>query len=138
MPEKPTPYILAMILCDHIHVDPATGKHYLLGLFSTIGAKDFPVKHSGMALHLELTDGRGDTRIEICLVDAEGEREPIFKTEGQVAFPDPRMIAQLDFGMHNIVFPEPGEYRFQIYANDELLMERRLVVARIGEQERGQ
>jgi hypothetical protein len=29
--------------------------------------------------------------------------------------------------MQGIVFPEPGEYRFQLYANNYLLGERRIV-----------
>jgi hypothetical protein len=42
------------------------------------------------------------------------------------------MVAELNFLINKLVFPAPGEYRFQVYGNDELLMERRLDVVAIG------
>jgi hypothetical protein len=53
---------------------------------------------------------------------------PLFSGEGTIEFPDPRVVAELNFGLRNVGFPHPGEYRFQVYANEELLMERRLHV----------
>jgi len=38
------------------------------------------------------------------------------------------MVAELNFIITNIVFAQPGEYRLQIFGNEELLMERRLYV----------
>jgi hypothetical protein len=131
MPEPklgaPGPTVLAMVICDAIHQDPATKKCTLLGTFSTITARSFPVVHPGLAIHVALTEGRGNTRIRLSLVSAD-EHQTLFTQEGVIQFADPRVVAEINFGIRNLNLPNPGEYRVQIHANDELLGERRLHV----------
>ena len=81
-----------------------------------------------MCLHIELTDGRGNVKLRLQLIDAEEEREPLFVGEGILKLEDPRAIAEIDFVIQNVSFPAPGEYRFQIFGNNELIIERRLVI----------
>lgn len=40
------PYCLAMVLCDAVHRDPATAKHFVMGTFSSVGATDFRPRFS--------------------------------------------------------------------------------------------
>jgi len=124
----PVPMVLAMIICDAIHQDAATKKSTLLGTFSTINARQFPAVHRQLALHAVLTGGHGRTRIRLTLIGPDETEQPLFSREGTIEFNDPRMVAELNFVMNNITFNKPGEYRFQLYGNDELLMERRLYV----------
>jgi len=124
----PGPVVLAMVICDAIHQDPATKKCTLLGTFSTITARSFPVVHPGLAIHVALTEGRGNTRIRLTLVSSDEEQQVLFTQEGTIQFADPRVVAEINFGIRNLALPRPGEYRVQILANDELLGERRLQV----------
>ena len=124
----PAPVVLAMIVCDAIHQDPATKKCTLLGTFSTISARKFPVVHRQLAVHVALTDGRGKVNMRLTLVGMDESQPPLFSGEGTIEFPDPRVVAELNFRLANVSFPQPGAYRFQVFANDELLMERRLQV----------
>jgi len=126
--ERPAPVVLAMVVCDAIHQDPATGKCTLLGTFSTLTARSFPAVHPMMAVHVALTDGHGQTRIRLCLVAVQSDEQRLFDQEGTINFPDPRAVAEINFGLRNLSFPRPGEYRFQVYGNDQLLAERRLLV----------
>lgn len=125
---RPAPMVLAMILCDAIHQDPATKKSTLLGTFSTINAIKFPAVHRQLAVHAALTNGHGKTQIRLTLIGPNESKPAIFSREGTIEFIDPRMVAELNFGLANVTFPEPGEYRLQLFGNDELLMERRLYV----------
>lgn len=122
------PYPLAMVVCDAIWQDPATRKSFLLGLFSVIQAKAFPAVHPVMAIHVALTDGRGTLPIRLRLVDAGEEREPLFEGTQEVVFPDPRTVVELTYHLGGARFESAGEYRFQLYAGTELLMERRVLV----------
>ncbi len=130
----PAPVVLAMIICDAIYQDPATRKCTLLGTFSTINARQFPVVHPQLAVHVALTDGHGRTRIRLTLVGTDENQRPLFSGEGAIEFNDPRMVAELNFTIANLTFPAPGEYRLQVQANDELLMERRLYVLEMGQR----
>lgn len=121
------PLCLGLILADAIWVDPGSGKRTILGTFSTIFAPRFPAVHHLMAIHCALTDGHGNTEVVLKLVDMKNE-ESLFETKGMLEFKDPRMVAEIDFHLPNLVFPHEGEYRFQLFGNGEFLMERRLSV----------
>ena len=125
---RPAPMVLAMILCDAIYQDPATKKCTLLGTFSTINARQFPATHRQLSVHVAMTDGHGKTAIRLTLVGPDESAPALFSRDGVIEFGDPRMVAELNFIITNIVFAHPGEYRLQILGNDELLMERRLYV----------
>lgn len=124
----PAPVVLAMVLCDAIHQDPATRKCTLLGTFSTINVRAFPATHRQLAVHVAMTEGRGKTRVRLRLVRSDEAETEIFSREGTIDFGDPRVVAELNFTINNVVFQSTGEYRLQVYGNDELLKERRLYV----------
>jgi hypothetical protein len=125
--EQQPPYVLAMIICDSVYIDPTTSKRSLLGIFSDIIAPSFPVNIAHFMLYAVFTDGHGTTPIKIRLVDANELRDPIVDQDSEVIFHDPRMMADLIFGMVGLGFPEPGEYRLQLLCCGTLLMERRIV-----------
>jgi hypothetical protein len=127
------PYPLAMVICDLAWRDPATGKITLLGCFSAVSASDFPVSIFSLGLYIALTDGRGKIPIRIRIVDVDESREPIFESEVEFDFADPRVIAEICLNMPGLTFPEPGEYRCQAFAGSDFLIERRIVAVRTGE-----
>ena len=129
----PPPYPLAMVICDSIWHDRGTGKRFLLGCFSTIHATDFPATHPVMAVYVAITNGRGAVPFKIQLVDADEEREPLWIAEAEIEFTDPRSVVELEFVMKGVTFPEPGEYRFQLFASGQWNMERRFLVNELEE-----
>jgi hypothetical protein len=132
----PPPYPLAMVISDAIWHDPGTGKRTILGCFSVIFARTFPAVHGMMAVYVAVTNGRGRVPIALQVVgaiDDEDEEATLFRGEGEVEFPDPRAVVELDFHLQNVTFPREGEYRFQLFAGNEFLMERRLVVVQVPE-----
>jgi len=139
MPEdkfgKPAPVVLAMVLCDAIYQDPATQKCTLLGTFSTINVRKFPATHRQLAVHVAMTDGYGQTRIKLMLAHADDNKDPLFSQEGTIEFTNPRVVAELNFVIANLVFHEPGEYRLQVYGDDQLIAERRLYVTDVSRQQ---
>jgi hypothetical protein len=108
-----------------------TGKYALLGVFSDIAAKIFPFTHPLLATHICLTDALGTIPIKIQLIDADEEEDPLFVVEHDLEFPDKRAIIVVNAHMKDIAFPKPGEYRLQVYAQKQFIIERRLVVKSI-------
>ena len=123
---KPAPDVLALIVCDQIITDRLTGKQSLIGMFSKIHARGFPVAHPQLSVFVAMTEGYGETEFAIRLVDANDARPPIVEGRGKVRFKDPRAIANLALQFHGLTFPEPGEYRVQLDSGGELLREARL------------
>jgi hypothetical protein len=131
----PTPMALAMVVCDAVWVDPATGKSTILGTFASIHGHDFPLAVPTMAVYLALTDARGVVPLELRLVDVDEEQEPVFQTELSQEFADPIVVAELVVILENKIFPTPGEYRLQLFAAGDFLMERRVFVQQYGKEQ---
>lgn len=124
--KKPPPDVLSLIVCDQIITDRLTGKQSLIGMFSRVPALRFPVSHPQLCVYVVLTEGHGKTGFVIRIVDADDARPPIVEGRGSVEFKDPRAIANLALQFHGLQFPEPGQYRVQLWSQDELLREVRL------------
>ena len=125
------PDALSLLVCDQILIDRLTGKTSLIGMFSTIGAARFPIRHPHLCVFASLTDGRGKTPLEIAIVDSEDARPPIVSGTGTLEFKDPRAVASLNLHFNGLVFPEPGEYRVQLKCYGELLREARLMLSKV-------
>ncbi len=127
---KPVPDVLALVVCDQIITDRLTGKQSLIGMFSTIHSFRFPAVHPQLCVFCSLTDGHGSSPLTIRIVDSNDARPPLVQGQGTVHFQDPRAIANLSLQFHGLRFPEPGEYRVQIFCRGELLREARLMLVR--------
>jgi len=124
--DKPIPDVMALIVCDQIITDRITGKQSLIGMFSKVHAPRYPAAHPQLSVYVALTEGYGETDITIRIVDSNEARPPIVEGKGKVAFKDPRAIANLALQFHGLTFPQAGEYRIQLFANDQLCREARL------------
>ena len=129
--DKPAPDVLSLIVCDQIITDRLSGKQSLIGMFSKVHAQRFPAAHPHLCVFVALTEGYGETELEIRIVDANDARPPLVAGKGRVNFKDPRAIANLSLQFHGLTFPEPGEYRVQLYARGELLREARLQLVQV-------
>lgn len=133
----PPPFALAMVVCDGVWNDPATGKKFILGTFSSLGSRSFPAVHPMLSLYITLTNGRGKVPFRVQIVDVDEERPPINEARGEIEFPDPRSIVELVLMMMGVNFPSAGEYRIQLFVSDEFVMERRLLLVHIPEVKNG-
>ena len=125
---KSKPQLLAWLLCDGVHIDPSSGKHTILGVFSNIMAKRFPVVHPQMVWFMTLTDvaaGNHKMRISMSLdpTDPKLLIERPFESQGPLVRINP--INEI----RNLSFQQPGEYSILIEIDDEPLLATSLTVA---------
>jgi hypothetical protein len=119
MPTKPQ--VLAWLTCDAVHIDPATGKHTILGVFSNIRARQFPVTHPQMAWFLSLGDvasGQHTVRLSIGLDAAH--TQPLV----DVNFQSPGPLAKINLagGLQNVPFAKAGDYAIVVEVDNEPLL----------------
>jgi len=119
MSEPPVPSVLAMLVCDQVIIDQQTKKKSLIGIFDNVNAFAFPTAVN-CAVYAKLADAEGDYRFKVRLVNLKdeqllGEMEVSAKVQSQVDPAD--MVIQL----MGAVFPTPGKYEVQLYANDVYL-----------------
>ena len=125
------PILLSAITCGRVIFDKVSGMPSIIDIVQTINAQIFPARHPQIVFFCELTNGHGTTKMKIRLVDAQEEDKYIFEKEGSVEFKNVKQIITLAMDLHGIVFPQPGEYRFQLFAGGNLLGERRIICRKI-------
>lgn len=125
------PIALAMLLCDGLHVDPGTGKKTILGIFTSVGSMVYPFKLPQFVVFVSLTDGRGKMPVEVRVVkmaiEIDDPDTTVASTKLEMPVEDP--LAVIDFAMvlQGVEFPEPGEYRVQLWACGEYIISRRIM-----------
>jgi len=121
------PQLLAWVTCDGVHIDPGSGKHTLLGVFSNISARQFPVTHPFMIWFLTICDcAPGEHRIRISMGLDATHPQPLI--ERPFASQSPLHRINLINEIRNLTFPQPGDYSIIIEIDDEPLLATNLTI----------
>ena len=118
------PMGVAIVICEKVIREHGTNNKTLVSTFNSIAAPRFPCQHSRLAILVSLTNGNGTCSVELHFKKSEGEAA--FKVLGEVIFNGPYHVVDLVFKVKNCVFPEPGTYVFEVYADKEYIFESRL------------
>jgi len=130
MTEVP-PILLSAIICERVIFDKISGMPSIINIVQNINAPKYPVRYPSLVFFCELTNGHGRTNTTIRLVEGQEEEKVIFEQKGVAQFKDVKQVVSLALNLQGIVFPREGEYRFQLFADESLLGERRLICRRI-------
>lgn len=124
-----------MVLCDGVHRDPATSKFTILGTFDSFVAKKYPARIS-LGIYFVVTDGIGSCVLRLQLVDAnagavdaklEGDVPGrVFRMQAEQVFEDPLQVTEEAMELEFFI-PSPGIYFCELWADDKMLMQRRLI-----------
>ncbi len=125
------PILLSAITCNRVIFDKVSGMPSIIDIVQTIDAPRYPARHPQIVFFCEMTNGHGTTDVKISLVNTQEEEKIIFEREGKVRFENVKQIVTLAMNLQGIVFPVPGEYRFQLFASGYLLGERRIVCRKV-------
>lgn len=113
--------LLAFLTCDGIHIDPLSGKHTILGVFSNLHAERFPIVHPRMIWFLTLMDvpvGQHNLQITIGL-PTESSRVVV---DRDFESKSPAQRINLINDIQNLRFKAPGDYSIVIEVDDETLL----------------
>jgi Family of unknown function (DUF6941) len=127
-PVQSKPQLLVWLTCDGVHIDPATGKHTILGVFSNIKARGFPVVHPFMIWFITLTDvspGQHHIRISLSL----DPTHPVELIRRPFESQSPLHRINLINEIRNLSFNQPGDYSILIEIDDEPLLATNLTVS---------
>lgn len=125
---RSTPQVLAWLTCDGVHVDPGSGKHTILGVFSNIRGRQFPVVHPFMVWFLTLSDvPAGQHKIKISFGLDATNTQPLIERNFESQSPLQRI--NLINEIRNLSFPQPGEYSIIIEVDDDPLLATSITVS---------
>lgn len=121
------PQLLAWVTCDGVHIDPGSGKHTLLGIFSNIHAGQFPMVYPFMVWFMTITDcAPGPHKMRISMGHGDANPQPLIERPFESVSPLDRI--NLINEIRDLVFPVPGEYSLLIEIDDEPLLATNITI----------
>jgi hypothetical protein len=122
------PQLLAWLTCDGVHIDPGSGKHTILGIFSNIQAREFPVTHPFMIWFMTITDcSPGEHKMRISMGLEATNLQPLLDRQFESQSPLHRI--NLINEIRNLSFPQAGDYSLLIEIDDEPLLVTNLTIS---------
>lgn len=118
--KKQKPILLAINICDQIIRDEATKKISLIGLFNTIKADTFPIRHSLLHVYVAITNGQGEYEGELRFVNLSN-RQLVAKALGKIGFYNPLEVYEFNFAFQNLEFSSEGKYAVEFLCDGELV-----------------
>lgn len=126
---KPTPFVLAVNICDSIIRDETTKKVSLIGLFSVIRATNFPAVHPLLHIYAALTNGHGKYKTGFRFVRIGKDEEKILpELNGELNFANPLQVVEINFSLRNLTLNQPGTYEIQIICDGSIVGQRKFYV----------
>lgn len=122
------PQVLVWITCDGVHIDPGSGKHTILGVFSNIRARQFPVVHPFMIWFLTISDvPAGQHKIRISMGLEPTSLTPLIDRAFESQSPLQRI--NLINEIRNLSFAQPGDHSILIEVDEEPLLATSITVS---------
>jgi hypothetical protein len=110
-----------------VHIDPASGKHTILGIFSNIHGHAFPLVHPFMIWFLTITDcAAGEHKLRISMGFNANSPKPLIERSFGADSPLDRI--NLINEIRHLPFPAPGEYSLVVEIDDEPLLATSILV----------
>ena len=131
----PTPAVKAILICDQVIHEHGTNKKSLIGIFEDIHLPTFPARYPRIAIYVNMTDANGEYVLEMRLLSDKGDEIGRGSTP-KVKIDNPLATCEFALQIQNIVFPDAGQFEFQIYANGDFLASKAFRVKKIQQQAR--
>lgn len=119
----------AMLLCDQVITEAATGKKSLIGVFERICVLKLPCTHPALAVYVKFTGAQGSYQFRLELVDLQSNRVVGASVLPALAVEDRLGSYELVFNLRNTIFQSEGKYEFRIYADDAVFGAKTFSVA---------
>ena len=124
--EKIDPTLLFSVLCDDVRREE-NGKFILIGLFESVGAVNFPVRHPALFVMNCWCSGMGDFTQRTRIIAPDGAKlieDDLTKFTLNDLKSKHRVVARFN----NVLFNVAGEYSVEVLLDDELKVRYPLMV----------
>ena len=132
----PAPIVLALVVADEITRDQESGKCTIHGVFYAAECASFPTKAS-LSVYGAITGFHGKVKVEIRFVEVGDNDRLMAAATQEFSSKDPHTVVEMVLNFRDIIFKQPGEYRVQLLAGGEHLLERRIQLAVMDEDSDG-
>jgi hypothetical protein len=123
----PKPVALGLTLCEKVIVEDGTKSVSLIGIFSKVRGRTFPLALPPVWVAATLTGSQGEGELSLSVTNLQTDEEQHLLTE-RIVFPDRFAEIQKYLRLNTFVFPEPGEYMITLMVDDDWVAQRRVII----------
>lgn len=131
------PIVLSIMTCGRVIFDKMTGLASVIDIVQNINAPHFPIRQN-ICFFSEMTNGHGKCLVKVKVVKTDENDKVMFEQERPVEFSDVKQIVAFALNIHGAPFPEPGEYRFGLFADSKFIAERRILCRKVEMPQKGE
>jgi hypothetical protein len=125
------PNAVDLFLCEQVIVEEGTRNLTLVNCFTLRMVKQFPSEKLPFVVFFLLTDGAGEVLVEVAIQRLDTLDE-IYRYARTFRFTNPLEEARGILRIRNCSFPAPGSYQIMLFAEGELIGQRKVRVLREG------
>jgi hypothetical protein len=120
------PLTKAIYLCEDVIEDRSNHNIHLIGTFNAIRPADsvYPYRPAQLCVFAQMVGGVEEASIHVEIADTRSGALVYAWPEQRIRFPGRRTTVFACFRILNCVFPEPGVYVVELYANRVFLDDR--------------
>lgn len=107
---KPLPHCRAILICERVADDPATGELTLHKLIECFRMPAFPAASPSFMVFVQLYDGIGRYRVSMALNALDDDTSVARATLPDVDFPDRLAKMEMIIPVDSVFLPRPGRY----------------------------
>ena len=130
--DLPTPFLLAMLVCDSVINDATTGKASIIGVFDTVWSPTFPVQQP-VSLYIRMTDAAGSYKVKLQFVRLDDDAV-VATVEGEFTAEDRLRFVELSLRLPPVELRDEGKYEFRLWANERYIGRATFSAAKAGKQ----
>lgn len=123
------PLVVGLTICKRMAVDPSQGETSLIGLFHSLGFRQFPTPAQSFTVYGALYGGTGEGIMELVCSRMETE-EDVYRYQKWLYLPGPGTVTNLEMKVTRCSFPASGTYAFTLRVDGESLTHRSFEVYR--------
>jgi len=124
---NPSPVVLGLTLCEQVIVEETTRNVTLVNCFTHRTVNQIPSEPVSFVAFATLCDANGPITLEVVLERLD-TLDLVRRITVASRFPDPLHTIRCIARIRNVSFPVPGHYQVLLFADKELIAQRKLVV----------
>ncbi len=116
------PILQAIVLCDCVYADAATGKKVIAGTFNTLWAAEFPTQFARSTfVYLSLTDVHDHAVLQLHYVDLKTNDILLGLDKLHIAAASPLECVEVALEIPPLPMPHPGVYAFEVHCEGTIV-----------------
>jgi hypothetical protein len=124
------PAAIGLLVCEQVIIEEDTHNVTPVNCFAKRFLRQFPSEPVTFVVFALLNDGNGNVNLNVVVQRLDVTLEEIYRISAAAVFRDQLQEMRCVFRIRNFSFPSPGAYQVSLFADGEIIAQRRLRITK--------